>query len=109
MNLPLNLYSAGSFSLVKSSDLLEPNLSPLLVGIAVAGRTFSSCLRNGLRMIGILCCVNDATSRMLCQNNAGCRSTVVFMLQQVSAATTAPDVVPWCDFGLWVSKWTFGA
>lgn len=49
--IPLNLYSTGSRSLVAIGFVVEPlvDLSTPLV----AGRRFSSCLRNGLRMMGI--------------------------------------------------------
>lgn len=51
--IPLSLYSAGLFSLMLTA--CEGGRSVFSTcPFAVAGLTFSSCLRNGLRMMGIL-------------------------------------------------------
>ena len=50
--LPLSWYSAGGFSLMSRGFVVE-----VVSGLSrplVAGRTFSSLLRKGLRMMGIV-------------------------------------------------------
>ena len=51
IDLPLSWYSAGSRSLMSIGLVAEPLAS--LSTPLVAGRRFSSCLRKGLRMMGI--------------------------------------------------------
>ena len=61
-DIPLNLYSVSCFS-PKSIDFGGVVVALGFSATAALGRAFSSCLRNGLRMIGIArnVCGNAAT------------------------------------------------
>lgn len=54
IGLPLSLYSTGSFSFALMSISLGAVVVPCSRWSFVVGLTFSSCLRKGLRMMGIL-------------------------------------------------------
>lgn len=78
---PLSLYSTGSLSLI--SLVLLPFFSPFSPTAAV-GRTFSSCFRNGFRMIGmvegIYMCVAVLSLLALCLRSYGCNCVMSRLL-----------------------------